>query len=245
MKKQKKISKKQNTMQKNDKCMCIEHNKTIITTLLSKNTTKRLNNFNWLRHEISFNESKNLFYMSAKSQSPYFDHSCTRGLGEAYDYILAHQDSTPITINDICQIHYLICNKSNISMHNSFIRAGVIKQTTYPMEIETKLDNIIFSTTHNDKPTFLQAFDLHYQIILLQPFDEYNKRTARMIMNWFLIKHGYHPVMFTQKSDKTKYPEALLKMKMNDSNFYYKYMIKSMQTSQEKIITQLRNSKVY
>lgn len=242
---QKKISKKQNSVHKNNKCMRVECNKKIITKMLSKNTTKRLNNFNWLRHEISFNEPRNLFHMPIKTQAPYFDHTCTRGLGTAYDYILEHSDISPISIKDVCQIHYLICNKSDIQMNDTFIHAGVIKKTTCPMEIETKLDTIIYTTTNNNKPKFIQAFDLHYQIILLQPFDDYNKRTARMVMNWYLIKNGYHPIVFTQKSDKTKYPSALLKMKNGDSDFYYDYMIKSMQTTQEKIIKQLRNSKIY
>lgn len=243
---QKKISQIAHKRHSKDKCACVEHNKKVINKLLSKNTTKRLNNLNWLRQKISFEESKNLFYMPNNKQSPYFDYSCTRGLGNAYDYIIEHHGiEKPISLSDVCQIHYLICNQANIQMNDSFIRAGVINQTSVPMEIENQLENIIFQSTHNDKKTFFQAFDLHYQIILLQPFDDYNKRTARMVMNWYLIKNGYHPIAFTKKNDKTKYPESLLKMKQNHADFYYEYMIQSMLHTQTEIINQLRALKIY
>ena len=67
---------------------CVEYNKDLITKMLSGSCTRRLNNFDWLRQEIAFTEPKTLFFRKTKEQAPYFDHSCTRGLGKAYDYIL-------------------------------------------------------------------------------------------------------------------------------------------------------------
>ena len=75
----------------------VEQNKRIISGKLSGSNIKKLNNFNWLRHEISYTEPRVLFWMPTKEQSAYFDYSCTRGLGEAYDYILAHKNDSIIT----------------------------------------------------------------------------------------------------------------------------------------------------
>ena len=223
----------------------IEDNKQTITRLLSKSTTKRLNSFNWLRHEISFTEPRTLFHVSAQQQAPYFDHSCTRGLGEAYDYILKRGiDKNPITFRDVCEIHYLLCNGTNIKINDTFIRAGVIKKTNVPLEIESKLVQIIDNCLASDKTPFIKAFDIHYQIILLQPFDDYNKRTARLVMNLILISNGYRPIAFTRKTDKKQYPSALLQMKQGNAKSYYRYMVNAMLASQEKIINQLKTSKI-
>ena len=44
---------------------------------------------------------------------------------------------------------------------------------------------------------------------MLQPFDDFNKRTARLIMNWLLIQGGYRPIVFNQRTDKQKYKDAI------------------------------------
>ena len=103
---------------------------------------------------------------------------------------------------------------------------------------------IIDDFRFGDKAPFIKAFDLHYQIILLQPFDDYNKRTARMVMNLALLSAGYQPVVFTRKTDKKQYPHALLQMKNGDQKSYYRYMTNAMIYSQEKIINQLKQSQI-
>lgn len=223
----------------------IEYNKTLITNMLSGSCTRRLNNFDWLRQEISFSEPKTLFFRATKEQAPYFDHSCTRGLGKAYDYILEQtQKKTELTLNEICEIHYLICNEHEIRLNDTFIRPGVIKKTNIPFEIETELQNIIYRYKTGTKHPILRAFDVHYSMILLQPFDDYNKRTARIVMNFLLLENGYRPIAFTRKCDKELYPNALLAMANGDSKSYYRYMMKAMCSSQNAIIKQLSSSKI-
>lgn len=224
----------------------IDQNKDIITKKLSgSGTTKRLNNFNWLRYEISYDEPRTLFWRTAKEQKPYFDYSCTQGLGMAYDYLLEQtKKKTPLGINEICNIHYLICNKRIVKINDTVIHPGVIKKTNVPMETENALENIIYDYKTDDKPVLIRAFDIHYKIIELQPFDDYNKRTARMVMNWILLENGYRPIAFTRKVDKEAYPESLWDMKRGDKKKYYRYMMNVMLSSQNKIISQLKTSKI-
>ena len=224
----------------------IEQNKSLITKMLSGSCTRRLNNFDWLRQEISFSEPKTLFFMSTKEQKPYFDHSCTRGLGLAYDYILEQTTKkTELTLNEICNVHYLICNEHEIKINDTFIRPGLIRKTNIPMEVENELENIICAYKFDTKHPILRAFDVHYKMIVLQPFDDYNKRTARMIMNWLLLEQGYRPVAFTRKTDKELYPESLMDMGRGDTKKYYKYMMGAMYSSQNKIIQQLQTTKIH
>ena len=112
------------------------------------------------------------------------------------------------------------------------------------MEIENALEDIIFTYNNDEKPAIIRAFDVHYKMILLQPFDDYNKRTARMIMNLLLLQNGYRPIAFTRKTDKEQYQTALLDMKRGNSKKYYRYMMGAMYSSQNKILKQLKTSKL-
>lgn len=40
-----------------------------------------------------------------------------------------------------------------------------------------------------------QAFDLHYNLFVLQPFSDANKRVARLLMNSSLMRHGFAPTI--------------------------------------------------
>ena len=183
--------------------------------------------------------------MAIKEQAPYFDHSCTRGLGLAYDYILEQTSKkTPLTISEICNIHYLICNEHDIKINDTFIRPGLIRKTNIPMEIENELENLIYKSQTDNKHAIIRAFDIHYKMITLQPFDDYNKRTARMVMNWILLENGYRPVAFTRKTDKESYPESLMNMAKGETKKYYRYMMSAMSSSQNKILNQLQASKI-
>lgn len=229
----------------------VELNKQIISKKLSGSNIKRLNNLNWLRHEISWNEPRVLFYLPQNQQAPYFDYSCTKGLGDAYDYI-TDKNHNEITSSAIRDIHYLVAHETNIS-------AGVYRQNPKILEITVNgarvhapdfgavsqlVENAIFEWKNSTKPDPLRAFDLHYNLIMIQPFEDYNKRVSRMIMNWALVLCGYRPIVFNRKTDKESYRKAISNMAHGDAKSYYKYMYGAMKSSQDQIITQLKSSNI-
>ena len=67
-----------------------ENRKTISKMLSGADTVKRLNNLNWIRHEISYTEPRTLFYIPNREQQPYLDYNSMKNLGEAYDYIVSN-----------------------------------------------------------------------------------------------------------------------------------------------------------
>ena len=230
----------------------VEQNKKIISGKLSGSNIKKLNNFNWLRHEISYTEPRILFYLPLKEQSAFFDYTCTKGLGEAYDYILEHKNDKEITPSTICDIHYLIANDTNV-LPGRYRNAEKILEITEngarihtpdPYLIPQLLDNLLYEYNHSTKPAPLRAFDLHYNLLMLHPFDDYNKRTSRMVMNLSLLHSGYRPIVFNRKSDKENYRKAISHMANGDAKSYYKYMYNAMKASQEQIIAQLKNSNI-
>lgn len=230
----------------------VEQNKHIISGKLSGSNIKKLNNLNWLRHEISFTEPRILFWMPQKEQSAFFDYSCTKGLGEAYDYILEHKNDSEITPTTICDIHYLIAHDTNILPGRYRTSEKILEitvngsriHTPTPLMIPQLLDNLLYEYKHSTKPKPLRAFDLHYKLLMLHPFDDYNKRTSRMVMNLALLHAGYRPVVFNRKSDKENYRKAIAHMANGDAKSYYKYMYNAMRASQEQIIAQLKSSNI-
>lgn len=229
----------------------IEQNKQIISKQLSGSNVKRLNNLNWIRHEISYTEQQILFIKPTAQQQNFFDYSCSKGLGEAYDYIIDKKNDD-ITSSGVRQVHYLIC-------HETYIQPGTYRQNTNILDIYVNgvriyapdsyyvpslMEKTIYDWKNSKKSDPMRAFDLHYDIIMLQPFDDCNKRTARIVMNWALVLSGYRPIIFNRKSDKENYIKAIKNMAMGDSKSYYKYMYDCMKHSQQQIIEQLKRSKI-
>ncbi|MCL2339197.1 MAG: Fic family protein [Proteobacteria bacterium] len=83
------------------------------------------------------------------------------------------------------------------------------------------------------------AFELHYRIIKLQPFDNYNKRVARLVMNWMLLQNGYTPIVLNHKADKKEYIDALDK-KATDIDFYNNFFYEKMFRTQGEIVHLLK-----
>ena len=102
-----------------------------------------------------------------------------------------------------------------------------------------QLDNALYTLNSGKKTVLQRAFDIHYEIIAMQAFTDFNKRTARMLMNWFLINKGYRPIIFNAQSDHTNYMLALRQCAHGDKKSYYNYMYKCMSRSQDMFIDKL------
>ncbi len=229
----------------------IEYNREIITYMLSgTETVKRLNNVNWLRHEISYTEPRTLFFVPNKEQQPYLDFNCMRNLGLAYDYILDNL-SQDIDEKALLDIHSILSSNTHIDggryrSTNKIIEITINGQRMHapdPAYIQSSINNIIYNYKNSKDDILHRAFKIHYELIALQPFDDFNKRTARLIMNWVLIRGGYRPIVFNRRADKQKYKEAIAKYASGDKRAYYTYMQSCMLRTQEDIIKLLTKSK--
>ena len=230
----------------------VDQNRETITKMLSgADTVKRLNNLNWLRHEISYTEPRTLFYVPNKDQQPYLDYNSMKNLGEAYDYII-NNPKKDIDITEICKIHSILCT-------NTHIQGGLFRTTPKIIEISvndqrvhapdssqilSKMNDIVFKLHNTESCTLNRAFNVHYDLIMLQPFDDFNKRTARLIMNWVLIHGGYRPIVFNHPTDEQKYKAAITAFANGNSKDYYSYMGACMLRTQREIIKLLTKSKM-
>lgn len=76
------------------------------------------------------------------------------------------------------------------------------------------------SENSNDHPALFAA-EAHYRLVSIHPFVDGNGRTARLLMNLILMKHGYPPAII-KKEERKRYLEALEKAQLGGSedDFY-------------------------
>jgi len=230
----------------------IEKNRQAINTILSdSHSHKRLNNMHWIRDELS-KEAKILFqypdYMPQKEKSLYLDFSNIKNLGTAWDYIVTHDKVKTIDNFNIRQIHTILCKDTNIPGGQYRLSDAHIMQLGQDAPSYAKmlyhLSDIEYHINDTRVPVLNRAFNIHYDIIATQPFNDFNKRTARLVMNWFLIINGYRPILFNKRTDRDDYMAALRARANGDTKAYSHYMYSCMIRTQREILKRLRKSRI-
>ena len=78
------------------------------------------------------------------------------------------------------------------------------------MKVREEMDNFIYMYQENTKtmhPVNLAAW-VHAEFVRIHPFSDGNGRTARILMNFILLKYGYLPIVIQYK-DRASYYEVL------------------------------------
>jgi Fic family protein len=75
----------------------------------------------------------------------------------------------------------------------------------------------------------LAAF-IHYRLVEIHPFTDGNGRTARLLMNLFLISRGY-PITMVLKVDRKKYYDRLKKADHGDIKPFFDFMARNIERS--------------
>lgn len=213
----------------------------------SFSSVKRTNNLNWLRRQIAYEEPQVLCPVPKK----YFDYTSMSNISIAYDYIMENTNQK-ISVDSIRHIHHLLCQNTHIEGSNFRTANCRLNMSVNGLQynapdsrfIEYELAQIVYNINHSKHDIFTRAYDAHYNIIMLQPFDDFNKRTARLIMNWMLLQNGFRPITFNKRSDKQAYIQAIINRANGDKRAYTQYMSECQLRTQREILKQLRGSKI-
>lgn len=231
----------------------IESNRDLIQNLLfNANSLKRLNNLNFLRHEIAYVEPKVLFRVPPQIKNKLLDFNNMTNIAMAYDYIVENM-KTPIDAEQICKLHSHLCMNTNITgglfrttnkVLEMYVNGLRVHAPDYS-EIRPKLNDLIFRLYNSKKAPINRAYNIHYELIMLQPFDDFNKRLSRMVMNWVLIQNGYSPICFNNRTDRENYINAISARAKGSMREYSAYMMQCQTRTQATIIKQLKQSRIF
>jgi Fic family protein len=186
-------------------------------------------------NSLTFGETKSLLLHNITAQGkPLKDHIEITGHNEAIHAILdAVNGNLPITESFLRELHTLILREryqSNAQTvdgtpTNKWIEVGQYKQApnhvitvtgetfrfAEPYEVPAKMQELVVQANLIKTAPLdglLLAAKLHYEFVLIHPFDDGNGRMARILMNLVLMRYGFPPAII-KTQEKEAYFSAL------------------------------------
>jgi len=132
---------------------------------------------------------------------------------DALDFILSNKDYVkPLTISRIEDLHSILIKELQVGRNIRKRRVGISGTNYKPIDNEFQIREALQSMCNlvNDKSNvFEKALLVLVLISYIQPFEDGNKRTARIIGNAILMNEGYCPISF-RTVDSIEYKKAML-----------------------------------
>ena len=118
-------------------------------------------------------------------------------------------------------------------------KTGEIFRFSEPFEVSAKMHDLIdWYRDEKDKnelnPIFL-ATEFHYRFIRIHPFDDWNGRTARILMNFILMQLWYPPAII-KTEEKDSYYSVLRLADSGDLSWFLEYIAREVIRSLEIMI---------
>ena len=130
----------------------------------------------------------------------------------ALEYVLRNLHE-PIDAYHLRNVHEQICHGTNVvggTIRQSEVWLPELNVTPPPPDsIYYRLEDVLYRISDTNVPTVQRALQAHYDLLELQPYTDFNKRTARMVMNWILLKDEYSPIVFNKPTDRNLYVDAI------------------------------------
>ncbi|WP_247232947.1 Fic family protein [Telluribacter sp. SYSU D00476] len=187
-------------------------------------------------NSLTYGETKALLLFGITAQGkPLKDHLEIEGHNEAIEWVMERvKGEYPLTESFIRELHQLLLKESywveaitsegrptkkkvevgkyKSSPNHVQTSTGEIFYFATPEETPAQMDDLMKwyreKTTSDEVNAVLLAAEFHYRFIRIHPFDDGNGRTARILMNFILMKDGFPPVVI-KTEDKSNYLSAL------------------------------------
>jgi Fic family protein len=131
----------------------------------------------------------------------------------ALDFVRNHRDEfSPLSINKIETVHDLLSRNLNISRSLRKRVVGIIGTNYKPLDNEFQIREALDETCrliNESENTFVKTLLALLLISYIQPFEDGNKRTARLIGNAILLSRECFPLSF-RSVDATHFKKSLL-----------------------------------
>ncbi len=148
--------------------------------------------------------------------------------------------ASPLTEHDLLDIHSQVLADIDPVNAGRFRSARVlIKGTSFIPPGSHKFDDLIPKMLElanaEGVPTVLQGAELHYNLVAIHPFSDGNGRTARLLMNYHLLRHGY-PHAIIEVGERAEYLEALEEANAGQCRRFAAFILWSIQRSIRRLI---------
>jgi Fic family protein len=209
-------------------------------------------------NSLTYGETKALIMFGVTAQGkPLKDHFEVTGHNEAINWVIeVVNGDRPLTESFIRELHTLLLKESyevdavtpDGKPTKKRIKVGSYKSS--PNHVQTKTGEMFYFATPEETPSkmadlmawynekieednvnpILLASEFHYKFIRIHPFDDGNGRTARILMNFILMKFGYPPVII-KTEDKANYFAALQLADAGSLEGFIEYIAKNLNHS--------------
>ena len=215
-------------------------------------------------NSLTYGETKALLMHGITAQGkPLKDHFEVTGHNEAINWVIeVVKGDRPLTENFIRELHLLLLKEPyevdaiTPDGNHTKKRIAIGSYKTSPNHVKTKTGEIFYFATPEETPAkmadlmawynekiaqedvnpILLSAEFHYRFIRIHPFDDGNGRTARILMNFILMKFGYPPVI-VKTEDKENYFAALRLADTGNLEAFTDYIAKNTIHSLEIMIT--------
>jgi len=143
---------------------------------------------------------------------------------EAIDFIVENPEYlVPLKVSTIEDIHSILMKELGVGKNIRKRRVGISGTNYRPLDNEFQITEALSGMcelVNMKENIFEKALLLLVLISYIQPFEDGNKRTARIVSNAILLNHAYCPISF-RTVDAIEYKKAMLVFyeKNNISNF--------------------------
>ena len=214
-------------------------------------------------NSLTYGETKALLMFGVTAQGkPLKDHFEVTGHNEAIDWVIDMvKGERPLTENFIRGLHEVLLKEPyevdaqtpDGKPTKKRIHVGEYKSS--PNHVKTVTGEMFYFATPEETPAemtalmgwynekiaeadinpILLAAEFHYKFIRIHPFDDGNGRTARILMNFILMKYGYPPVII-KTEDKANYFAVLRLADTGNIEAFVEYIAKNLNHSLEIMI---------
>lgn len=142
---------------------------------------------------------------------------------------------SPLTDQDLLDVHAQVLADVDPTSAGRF-RAGrvLIKGTRFIPPGSHRFDDLIPMLLElanvQGMPPALQAAELHYNLVAVHPFNDGNGRTARLLMNYHLLRHVY-PHTIIEVGERAEYLSALEEANAGHCARFAAFILRSVERS--------------
>lgn len=144
---------------------------------------------------------------------------------KALDYILDKKsDFQEINLRKIENIHSLVVDRLNVSKGLRKRTVGIVGTKYRPLDnehqVKEAMEKMAEAINNKIKNPFSKALSAILMISYIQPFEDGNKRTARLLGNAILLAHNICPLSYRSVNESDYKKATLLFYEQNSARFF-------------------------